>query len=115
MGSESSILQSFDMEDPEDDPNTDIATDAAERSQGKVPDDAWITKKLEIGRCELTNLPFSKDVSSPFGASVDRVKAGGDYTKDNCRVVIRAINTALSNWGEEVLKVVSQAYLARAA
>ena len=53
MGSESAILQSFDMEDPEDDPNTDIATDAAERSQGKTPDDAD-TKELDDGSAILT-------------------------------------------------------------
>jgi hypothetical protein len=53
MASESQVLQSFDMEDPEDDPNTDIATDAAERSQGKVPDDAD-TKELDDGSAILT-------------------------------------------------------------
>ena len=53
MPSESQILQSFDLEDPEDDPRTDIATDAAERSQGKVPDDAD-TKELDDGSAILT-------------------------------------------------------------
>jgi hypothetical protein len=52
MSSESQILQSFDVESPEDDPNTDIATDAAERSQGKVPDDAD-TKELDDGSAIL--------------------------------------------------------------
>lgn len=53
MPSESQILQSFDLEDPEDDPNTDIATDAAERSQGKVPADSD-TKELDDGSAILT-------------------------------------------------------------
>jgi hypothetical protein len=53
MPSESQILQGFDLEDPEDDPKTDIATDAAERSQGKVPDDAD-TEELDDGSAILT-------------------------------------------------------------
>jgi hypothetical protein len=53
MASESSILQSFDLEDPEDDPKTDIATDAEERSEGKVPDDSD-TQELDDGSAILT-------------------------------------------------------------
>jgi len=51
--SESQILQSLDTEEPEDDPRTDVATDAEERSEGKVPLDAETTE-LDDGSAIIT-------------------------------------------------------------
>jgi hypothetical protein len=53
MPSESQVLQSFDVQEPELDDETDIATDAAERSQGKVPEDSD-THELDDGSAILT-------------------------------------------------------------
>jgi hypothetical protein len=48
MPSESEILQSFNVDAPEEDQLTDIASDLQERSAGKVPDDAD-TQELDDG------------------------------------------------------------------
>lgn len=53
MASESEVLQSFDLAAPELDENSDIAEDAEERSEGRVPTDAD-TKELDDGSAVLT-------------------------------------------------------------
>ena len=60
MPSESAILQSFLAKDPEDDPSTDAAEDASERSVGITPDDAD-TKELPDGGA-IIELRDSRDV-----------------------------------------------------
>jgi hypothetical protein len=45
---ESQILQSLDVDDPEEDPRTDVATDAIEEEEGKLPDDHQ-TEELDDG------------------------------------------------------------------
>ena len=82
----------------------------------------WIKKKL-AGRCELTGLPFMQDADkpdqvryqSPFSPSLDRIVAGGSYTKDNCRMVLWAVNLGMSHWGESTYKQIAQAFVARAS
>lgn len=60
MPSESAILQSFLQKSPEEDPSTDAAKDAEERSVGITPDDSN-TKELDDGGA-LIELQDSKDV-----------------------------------------------------
>jgi len=60
MHSESQLLQDLLQRSPEDDPSTDAASDAEERSVGIVPDDAG-TKELPDGGAIIT-LSDEKDV-----------------------------------------------------
>lgn len=74
------------------------------------------------GKCEVSGLPFSGGKEShwrvrPYYPSIDRIDASKGYTADNVRFVAAAVNIALSDFGESVLKaiafgIVSQAVLA---
>lgn len=72
----------------------------------------WLLERLGRG-CEISGLPF--DYSSPghrkphaYGPAVDRIKAGGSYTKSNCRLILNCLNTALLDWGMETFLRVAQ-------
>ena len=42
----------------------------------------------------------------PWSPHVDRIKAGGDYTMDNCRIVCGLYNKARCNWSDaDVMKM----------
>lgn len=77
----------------------------------------WAVKKLEAEdyRCELTGIKFFSKKGDgnrvhPFTPSLDRISAGGGYTKNNVRIVIFAINVMLHDWGPTVLETVFDAY-----
>lgn len=55
---------------------------------------------LEVGYCQLTNLPFDfkpidKTSKNPYAPSIDRINSQKGYTKENCRIVLSAVNDAL--------------------
>ena len=55
---------------------------------------------VETGRCQLTNLPFdfqraNKTSKNPYAPSLDRIDSQKGYTKENCRIVLAAVNDAL--------------------
>jgi hypothetical protein len=61
------------------------------------------------GRCELTGIPFSAvriDGCSkrPWTPSIDRIDNAKPYTLSNCRVVCTAVNLALNEFGETILR-----------
>jgi hypothetical protein len=65
-----------------------------------------ILPAIEKGHCELTGLPF--DLSrpkgkgkNPYAPSVDRISSDKGYTKNNVRVVLWAVNAALSESSDE--------------
>lgn len=65
-------------------------------------DRGWIEKRIVAGHCEVTGLPFKLSRGKgqqALSPSLDRIKAGGGYTKKNCRVVCWAVNAAFGNWG----------------
>ncbi len=81
-------------------------------------DREWFEEKILGGVCEVTGLPFvltkhEKHATHPMAPSVDRITAGGPYSKDNCRMVVLALNAALNQWGEEAFTRLAEAYLAR--
>lgn len=71
------------------------------------------------GRCELTGIWFNnKDgdsVRNPWAPSIDRIDSKKPYSKDNCRLVCYAINTAISEWGEDIFKAMINGYLSSKA
>jgi hypothetical protein len=75
----------------------------------------WVMEKL-AGRCELTGLPFDLQPGkrqghfNPYTPTIDK-KLPGDYSPENSRLVIAAINMGMNSWGEEVYRIVARAYL----
>jgi len=70
--------------------------------------------KAQKFRCAISDIEFFTEHASaarrhPFAPSIDRIKAGGDYTQDNCRIVCHAVNVMLFDWGIDVLKTVARA------
>ena len=60
---------------------------------------------VETGRCQLTNLPFDfqrakKTSKNPYAPSLDRIDSQKGYTKENCRIVLAAVNDALGEYDD---------------
>ena len=69
-------------------------------------DKQWILNKLNVGVCEITNLPFdlksSKTFRNPYSPSLDRINnLNKDYSPENTRVVLTSVNICLGEFGEE--------------
>jgi hypothetical protein len=66
-------------------------------------DVAWFEERLKAGVCEMSGIPFDLSAGSrnPNSPSIDRIVAGGPYTKANCRLTIWWLNRALSNMGDD--------------
>jgi hypothetical protein len=79
----------------------------------------WVAERLAAGRCEVTGILFdlgpnpNQCRSNPFQPSLDRIKAGGGYTKDNVRVTVFIFNVARSDFGDEALVTMASALVAR--
>lgn len=79
-------------------------------------DVAWVEERLR-GRCELTNLPFDfspatrSGRSNAFTPSVDRIYPRDGYVRGNCRVVIYALNLALSDLGLDRFLPIAEALI----
>lgn len=64
-------------------------------------------------RCSLTGIPFSilKDSRyrvRPWAPSIDRIDSTQGYTRQNCRVVCAYVNSALNEYGEELLLMIAK-------
>jgi len=82
----------------------------AKRHGGKVTIDRnWIIAKLETGTCELTGLSFDlkpteKGHANPYSPSLDRINSQNkDYSPENTRVVLQAVNMAINEHGLETV------------
>lgn len=84
---------------------------ARHASEKKVPFDLAgckhvLQEGLDAGHCELSGLPFSTiKIGSrrPFLPSLDRIKPELGYVPGNVRIVLWALNCAMSTWGLDVL------------
>jgi hypothetical protein len=69
-------------------------------------------------RCALSGIAFRHedkgDLSrAPFRPSLDRIRSREGYVPGNVRLVLVAVNFALSDWGEEVLFEIADGIAAR--
>lgn len=58
----------------------------------------WIEVRVERGTCELSWMPFNFDSTREKhkdAPSIDRIIPGGDYTEDNCRLILFGLNSLL--------------------
>jgi hypothetical protein len=90
----------------------------AQISNAKIVVDVnWIMEKLMLGQCELTGLPFdlspASDFSSnPYSPSLDKIDSKiKDYTSENTRVVLTAVNKALNEYGEQTMLPILKAMI----
>jgi hypothetical protein len=66
------------------------------------------------GKCEVSGVDFDWMMTAgkrglrPFAASIDRIDSNGIYTLANCRLVCLAVNIALSDWGDNVLRKIAR-------
>ena len=69
----------------------------------------WVIGHLERGTCEITGLPFNLDpppagiTRRPDAPSLDRIDKDKHYTTENTRVILWAVNCALSEYGTEAI------------
>lgn len=62
----------------------------------------WFQVRLDAGVCEMSGMPFDMESKrGPNSPSIDRIRAGAPYTRDNCRMILWSLNHALSNYGED--------------
>jgi hypothetical protein len=67
----------------------------------------WIQAHLERGTCEITGMPFSFEpppegiTRRPDAPSLDRISKHEHYTEENSRVILWAVNCALSEYGTD--------------
>lgn len=77
----------------------------------------WIRERVLSGRCALTGLQFDYAPPpngwryNPLGPSVDQIRPGAGYTMANCRVIITALNNALSQYGDDFFEEMARAFL----
>jgi hypothetical protein len=77
----------------------------------------WLLKTAEKQgfRCYLTGIEFFAKSGTtgkidPFAPSLDRRVPRLGYTPGNVRIVIRAVNTMLLDWGDEIFARVANSY-----
>ena len=69
-----------------------------------------IQTRIDAGFCEVTGLPFNLNTPKSWDApSIDQMRAGEGYSKDNTRVVLYALNTMANEWGEDLIITIAQA------
>lgn len=64
------------------------------------------------GVCAVSKLPFTLDrigSRAPFSPSLDRIDSTKGYTYENCRIVCYIVNMAMSDYGDEPLRIVARA------
>jgi hypothetical protein len=78
----------------------------------------WVISHLERGTCELTGIEFNLSPPPdgisrrPDAPSLDRIDKDKQYTTDNTRVILWAVNCALSEYGTETILPILKAMVA---
>lgn len=59
----------------------------------------WIENKINLGKCEITQLPFTLDIKKgPWTPSLDRIDNTKGYTEENVKVVVCIYNFAKNQY-----------------
>ncbi len=58
-----------------------------------------VKQLMASNRCAVTNIAFVRSSRGPRTPSLDRIDASKGYMRDNCRVVLFALNCAMGDWG----------------
>jgi hypothetical protein len=78
----------------------------------------WVIGHLERGTCELTGMPFNLEPPPlgisrrPDAPSLDRIDKDKHYTIENTRVILWAVNCALSEYGTDTILPILKAMVA---
>jgi hypothetical protein len=71
-----------------------------------------IQRRIDAGCCEISGVPFNLHGGRTFDSpSIDRSNPREGYIYSNIRIVCDAMNAALGDWGEEVLRAVVTSWL----
>lgn len=70
--------------------------------------------EVSQGRCSVSGIVFNRfrplnSTKRPWYPSLDRIDSSKPYTLDNCRFVCVAVNIAMGEWGEWVIKGIAKA------
>lgn len=70
------------------------------------------------GKCAVTGIEFKTTKLEgarrrPWYPSIDRIRASIGYTPDNVRLVCCSVNIAMNEWGEDVLRTIAVALVAK--
>lgn len=87
---------------------------AKKKNQPMELDNEWLITRLEHGHCEVTGIGFVLDSPQdcaihPFTPSIDKIVPALGYTKENCRMVVFAVNAAKQDWTDDTLLAVAAA------
>ena len=69
----------------------------------------WIRERIEKGVCELTGMSFNFEGKGeysrqPYAPSIDRIDPKNkNYTPENCRVVLWAVNCSMAEYGDNIM------------
>lgn len=66
-----------------------------------VEDCLEILKKQNY-KCVLTGIDFVLEPKNPYLPTLDRINAGGEYNKNNVRIVCNSVNSFRNKWSDEV-------------
>jgi len=61
--------------------------------------------------CEATGVELELKKGSPWSVEIDRIKVGGDYTMDNCRLVCAIYNRARWTFSDNDVRIMSNALI----
>jgi hypothetical protein len=71
-----------------------------------------LQERIDAGFCEVTGIPFNLDGGRTYDSpSLDRINPRRGYTYDNVRMVCDLMNRAMSDWGEEPVRIVMSKWL----
>ena len=94
----------------------------AKRRANRKGRDCDLTRQIALdlwtrcnGRCEVTGIEFdftrlAGQKLRPFAPSIDRIDNHKGYTAENSRVVCIAVNLAMNQWGEHVLRKIAASF-----
>ena len=76
----------------------------------------WVVSRLEFGKCALTGIPFVFETRhnghrNPYSPKKKKKDSSKGYTKDNCRVILWALNMGFADWGQDTYLEIARALI----